>query len=69
VREKMTEKTLNSYEKIDEFMRKKIKAQDASYTAIFQFNEGLISYAECQQIVFNCWQEVTGLIFKLFLKK
>jgi hypothetical protein len=65
----MEEKTKNNYEKIDEFMRKKMKAQNASYSAIFNFNEGLINYAECQQIVFNSFQEITGLIFKLFLEK
>jgi hypothetical protein len=62
----MKEKIREFEESFDRFMRKKILAQDAAYTAIFNFNEGLINYAECQGIVFNAFQEITGTMLTEF---
>lgn len=56
-----------SFEEImNDFMAVKIKAQDGAYTAISQYEAGLITYAECQSIVFNSFQRITGEIIREF---
>ena len=51
---------------MNEFMKVKYEQQDKVYTTINQFNDGLINYNECQQIVFDCLQKITASVILEF---
>ena len=65
----MSEKNRENNRKMLAFMRKKMKAQNSAYSAIFDLNAGEINYAKCQQIVFDCFQQITGVVLREFLDK
>jgi len=66
---KMPKEKKDFEEIMNQFMQVKIKAQDASYGAIFDFNAGNINYAECQGIVFDSFQKITGEVIREFSQK
>ena len=54
---------------MNQFMKVKMKAMNASYSAIFDFNEGTKNYADCQRIVYDSFQKVTAEILREFNKE
>lgn len=54
---------------MNQFMKVKMKAMNASYSAVFSFNEGTINYAECQRIVYDSFQKVTAEVIREFSQK
>lgn len=62
----MPEKLLEFERAKDNWIAEKIRQQNLAYTAIHQYEAGLITYTECQSIVFNSFQRITGKFISEF---